>query len=307
MGSPEFAVPSLEHLILSQHEVVAVYTQPDKPAGRGRALLSPPVKLAAADRGVPVFQPARLREASAVAQLAELRPDVIVVAAYGQILPQSILDIPPRGCINIHPSLLPKFRGASPVVSAILSGDIITGVSIMLLDAGMDTGPVLARSAIAIAPWDTAGTLMEKMSLVAAGFLEDVLVRWTRGEIEPRPQDEAEATYTRQFAKEDGEIDWDLSAVDIWRRVRAFNPWPRCYTTWHGRLLKILEATPLAEEDRSAVGRVVALQHEAAAFGVRAGGGTLGVIKIQLEGKSAMSAGEFLRGQRDFIGEVLAG
>ena len=307
MGSPEFAVPSLEHLVLSQHEVVAVYTQPDKPAGRGRALVAPPVKNSAAERGVPVFQPARLREANVVAQLAELRPAVIVVAAYGQILPQSVLDIPARGCINIHPSLLPKFRGASPVASAILSGDVFTGVSIMLLDAGMDTGPVLARSAISIAPWDTAGSLTGKLSLVAAGFLEEVLVRWLRGEIEPRPQNEAEATYTRQFAKEDGEIDWHLPAVDIWRRVRAFNPWPQCYTTWRGKQLKILEATPVAGESHTVAGRIIALQQGAAAFGVGAGEGTLGVIKIQLEGKRAMSADEFLRGQRDFVGAVLPG
>ncbi len=307
MGSPEFAVPSLEHLILNQYQVLAVYTQPDRPAGRGRVVVSPPVKEAALRWGLSVFQPVSLKTAEAISRLADLHPDVIVVAAFGQILPQSVLDIPAYGCINIHPSLLPKFRGASPVAAAILSGDEFTGVSIMLLDAGMDTGPVLARAAVPVSPQDNTGSLTAKLSLIAARLLQEVLTGWVRREIVPQPQNEAEATYSAQITKEEGEVDWHLSARAIWRRVRAFNPWPGCFTRWHGKQLKIIEAIPLPGKGTSEVGRVVALPGREAMLGVSTSDGILGVRKIQLEGKRAMSAAEFLRGQRDFIGAVLPG
>jgi len=307
MGSPEFAVPSLEHLLYGQYQVVTAFTQPDKPAGRGRFLVASPVKKVAIDWGVPVLQPPRLRDADVVAQLADFRPDVIVVAAYGQILPQSVLDIPPYGCINVHPSLLPRFRGASPVASTILSGDEFAGISIMQMDAGMDTGPVLARAAVSIAPRDTTGSLTGKLSLVAARLLQEVLVRWLRGEIEPRSQNNAAATYSRQFSKEDGKITWRQPAADIWRQVRAFSPWPGCYTVWQGKKLRFVEAVPLADERAAEAGRVIALNKEGAAFGVHTGRGTLGILQVQLEGKRAMPAEEFLRGQREFIGAVLPG
>ena len=305
MGTPEFAVPSLEHLVLNQYQVVAVYTQPDKPAGRGRSLVSPPVKRAALAWDLPVVQPVSLKTAEAVARLADFHPDVIVVAAFGQILPQSVLDIPSYGCINIHPSLLPRYRGASPVAAPILAGDEFTGVSIMLMDRGLDTGPVLARAAISIAPQDNTGSLTVKLSLVAARLLQEVLVRWLRREITPQPQNEAEATSCGPITKEEGEIDWHLPAIDIWRRVRAFNPWPVCYTTWRGKQLKIMEAVPLPKEGTFEVGQVVALHEGGAAFGVHTGDGILGVLKVQLEGKRAMSAAEFLRGQREFSGMIL--
>ena len=307
MGTPEFAVPSLEHLILNQYEVVAVYTQPDRPAGRGRALAYPPVKEAALRWKLPVVQPVSLKSAEAVAQLADLHPDVIVVAALGQILPQSVLDVPGYGCINIHPSLLPRFRGASPVVAAILSGDEFTGVSIMLMDSGLDTGPVLVRAAVPVSPQDNTGSLTDKLSLVAARLLQEALAGWWRREIVPQPQNEAEATYSTHITKEDGEIDWHLPTDDIWRRVRAFNPWPGCYTRWRGKQLKIIEAVPLPEGGVSEVGQVVALPGHEAVFGVGTGEGVLGVLKVQLEGKRAMSAAEFRRGQKDFIGAVLPG
>ncbi|MDI6814748.1 MAG: methionyl-tRNA formyltransferase [Dehalococcoidales bacterium] len=309
MGTPEFAVPCLEHLILNQYQVVAVYTQPDKPAGRGRSLVSPPLKRAALTWKLPVVQPVSLKGAEAVAQLAGFHPDVIVVAAFGQILPPSVLDIPAYGCINIHPSLLPRFRGASPVAAAILAGDEFTGVSIMLMDKGLDTGPILAKAQIPISPQDTTGSLTAKLSQIAARLLQEVLVRWLRGEIAPQPQNEAEATYCSSISKEEGEIDWHLPAIDIWRRVRAFHPWPGCYTRWLGRQLKIIEAVPLPEETAAEVGRVVALTPTAegkkAVFGVYTGDGILGVLRVQLEGKQAMSAAEFLRGQRQFIGAAL--
>jgi len=305
MGTPELAVTSLEHLILNQYQVVAVYTQPDRVAGRGRSLVSSPVKRLAMERGLPVVQPVSFKEAKAVAQLASFRPDVIVVAAFGQILPPSVLDIPRYQCLNIHPSLLPRFRGASPVAAAILAGDEFTGVSIMLMDRGLDTGPVLAQAQVPVSAQDTTGSLTAKLSLIAAQLLLEVLPRWTRGEITPRPQDETKASYSGEFSKNDGEIDWHLPAVDIWRRVRAFHPWPGCYTEWQGKQLKIIEAVPLPEGDKLEIGQVVALSKEGAVFGVNTGEGILGILKVQLEGKRTMSSAEFLRGQRQLIGATL--
>lgn len=305
MGTPEFAVPSLERLILEQYQVVAVYTQPDKAAGRGRSLASSPVKRAAIEWNIPVVQPVSLKEDTVLSQLASFQTDVIVVAAFGQILPRSVLDIPAHGCINIHPSLLPKHRGASPVAAAILAGDEFTGVSLMLMGKGLDTGPVLAQAQIAISGLDTTGSLTAKLSLIAAQLLIEVLPSWVKGEIIPRPQDKAKASYSGEFSKKDGEIDWQISAVDIWRRVRAFYPWPGCYTKWQGRQLKIIEVVPVPEEKSGEAGQVVALNKGGAVFGVNTGDGVLGILKVQLEGKRVMYADEFLRGQRQFIGAVL--
>ncbi len=305
MGTPEFAVPSLERLILNQYQVAAVYTQPDKPAGRGRSLVSSPVKRAALNWKLPVLQPVSLKKAEVVAQLADFHPDVIVVAAFGQLLPQSVLDIPAYGCINIHPSLLPKFRGASPVTAAILAGSEFTGVSIMLMDKGLDTGPVLARAQIPISAQDTTGSLAAKLSVIAAQLLLEVLTGWLRGELTPQPQNEAEASYYGTITKEEGEIDWHLSAVEIGRRVRAFQPWPGCYTRWQGKQLKILGAMPLPGESAAEAGQVVALNKKGLVFGISTGEGILGILEVQLEGKRAMLATEFLRGQRQFIGAVL--
>jgi methionyl-tRNA formyltransferase len=240
-----------------------------------------------------------------VAQLADLRPDVIVVAAFGQILPQSVIDIPDYGCINIHPSLLPRFRGATPVAAAVLAGDEVTGVSIMLMDKGLDTGPILASAQIPIASQDTTGSLAAKLSQTAARLLPRVLDGWAKGELTPQPQKEVEASFCSPITKEEGEIEWHLSAVDIWRRVRAFNPWPGCYTKWQGRQLKIIEAVPLPGGKNLEVGRVVATVGAEAALGVNTGDGILGICQVQLEGKRAMSAAEFLRGQRQLIGAIL--
>ncbi len=305
MGTPEFSVLPLEHLILNQYQVVAVFTQPDKLAGRGRSPASSPVKRTALDWKLPVVQPVSLKGKEVVEQLAGLHPDVIVVAAFGQILPQSVLDIPGYGCINIHPSLLPRFRGASPVAAAILAGDEFTGVSIMVVDEGLDTGPILARAQIPISLQDTTGSLTDKLSLIGAQMLLEVLPRWVKGELTPRPQNEAESTYSAPVSKEEGEIDWHLPAVDIWRRVRAFHPWPGCFTRWRGRQLKIIEAVPLPGGKALEVGQVIAMEGAEAVFGIGTGDGILGVLKVQLEGKRTMSAVEFLRGQRQFIGALL--
>ena len=303
MGTPEFALPALQHLMLNGYQVVAVYTQPDRASGRGRSLVSPPVKRAAAEFNLPVVQPVSLKGVEAVAELARFQPEVIVVAAFGQILPQPVLELPRYGCLNIHPSLLPRHRGASPVVAAILSGDEFTGVSIMLMDEGLDTGPVLSRAQIPISDRDNSGSLSAKLSLIAAHLLQEVLSAWPRRELSPQPQDEALATYSGTITKGAGVVDWRLSAVAIWRQVRAFYPWPGCYTRWRGKMLKITEAVPLSDAEDAAEGQVVALPHSG--FGVKTGDGILGVLAVQLEGKRAISAAEFLRGQRQLIGAVL--
>ena len=309
MGTPDFAVACLEHLVIDHHQVLAVYTRPDKPAGRGRPLVSSPVKRAALSLGLPVEQPPSLKGAEVAAKLAGFAPDVIVVTAFGQILPQSVLDIPRYGCINVHFSLLPRFRGASPVTAAILSGDNFTGVTVMLMDKGLDTGPVLASTAIPVFSQDTTGSLTFKLSQVGARLLPEVLVRLPGGEIIPRTQNEAEATFSATIPKEAGEIDWQQPAADIWRRVRAFEPWPGCYTTWQGKHLRVIGAVPLPEGGDGQVGQVMSLAPDRdgvrVAFGVQTGAGVLGVLTVQLEGKRAMAADEFIRGQRGFIGSIL--
>ncbi len=303
MGSPVFALPCLERLLLEGYEVAAVYTQPDRPAGRGRANLAPPVKELALRMGIPVEQPESLRPAEAIARLAALRPELIVVCAYGQILPAAVLEMPPYRCVNVHFSLLPRHRGAAPVAAAILAGDEFTGVSIMLVEKRLDAGPVLAAAAIPVFPRDDSGTLTDELSLVGAGLLIEALSGWTRGEITPRPQDESAATYFGEVKKDAGRIDWGRPAVEIWRLVRAFNPWPGGYTTWRGRQLKIIEATVLP--GKADVGRVIVLPGKAAGIGIGTGDGILGVTRLQLEGRKAMTADEFLRGQREFVGTVL--
>jgi methionyl-tRNA formyltransferase len=266
--------------------------------------VSSPVKQAAQARGLTVVQPASLKAAGVVEQLKGFEPDAIVVAAFGQILPEPVLALPRLGCLNIHPSLLPRFRGASPVASTILAGDDFSGISIMVMDEGLDTGPVLARAQIPILDRDTTGSLTEKLSRLGAQLLGEVLVGWSRGERTPRPQDESKVTYCSPIAKEEGEIDWRRPAIDIWRRVRAFNPWPGCYTRWWGKTLKIIEVVPLGGERTAGVGRVVALDSKAG-FGVGTGDGILAIARVQMEGKKAMSADEFLRGQRGLLGAVL--
>ena len=305
MGTPEFAVLPLESLTNNGYEIIAVYTQPDKAAGRGRVMEESVVKKAALRLNLNVLQPANLKSAEVRIHLAGLKPDAIVVAAFGQILPQSVLEIPPSGCINIHPSLLPKYRGVAPVPAAILNGDEFTGVSIMLMDKGVDTGPLLSRAQIPILPQDTGGSLLGKLSLISAQLLLDTLSRWSRKEIKPQSQNDTNATYTKMLTKEAGEIDWKLPAMEIWRRVRAYQPWPGCYTQWRGKQLKIIEAVPLADKGIDKPGSVVAIEESAAVFGVVSGDGILGIIKVQLEGKKAIAAREFLRGQREFLGTVL--
>jgi methionyl-tRNA formyltransferase len=306
MGTPEFSVPPLEYLIRSEYQVVGVYSQPDRPTGRGRTLEQSPVKNMALAHGLEVFQPARLRNPDDVQRLAALKPDLILVAAFGQILPQSVLDIPPFGCLNIHPSLLPKYRGATPIPSAILGGDNETGVTIMLMDAGMDTGHIISQIIVGLEPQDTTESLTRRLAQAGVCLLGEVLPLWFDQSLKPQPQDGSKATYTSPIAKEDGVINWQMSAEEISRRVRAFYPWPGCYTWWQGKLLKLLEAVPLHKNKDLLPGRVVALASDKpAVVGVETGDGILGLLRVQLEGKRALTATEFLLGQRTFVGSTL--
>ena len=306
MGTPEFAVPSLEALVYGSYRVAAAYTRPDKKAGRGQHLAFSPVKQLAISLGVQVVQPKNLKESSAVEQLAGLAPELIVVAAYGQILPLEVLALSKFGCVNIHPSLLPRYRGSSPVSAAILNGDEVTGVTIMLMDSGMDTGPILNQKQVPISSEDTTGSLTQKLARVGAELLMETLPQWIEGKVKPQPQDASLATYTRTVANEDGEIKWSLSAVELWRRVRAYEPWPGSYTWWQGKRLKLNQVVPIGGDKYEAVGKVVDLPPTApAAVGVQTGEGILGLLRVQFEGKREMAAREFIIGHRDFIGSFL--
>jgi methionyl-tRNA formyltransferase len=301
MGTPDFAVPVLKALI-ERYEIVGVVTQPDQRVGRGHKVEASAVKVVALANGLLVLQPPSLRRPDAVAELRALAPEVIVVAAFGQILRAEVLGIPPRGCLNVHASLLPRYRGATPVAAAILAGEEETGVTIMLMDEGMDTGPTLSQATCSISPQDTQESLSARLAQLGADLLMDTLPRWLRGEIEPRPQDHGQATYSRIIAKEDGLIDWSQSAVEIWRRSRAYYPWPSTYTYWRGKLLKVLRAEALPHwSGEGDPGQVIALDEGA----VVTGEGALLLREVQLAGKRALSAENFTRGQRDFVGSVL--
>ena len=284
--------------------MLAVYTQPDKPAGRGHRVAFSPVKRLAFARQIPVIQPETLKSVEAVEEMASFQPELIIVAAFAFILPAEVLAMPRFGCLNIHPSLLPRHRGASPVANAILCGDGSTGVTVMLMDSGMDTGPILCQEEARISVMDTTGSLSPRLADVGAGLLLRTLPEWLGGELKPRVQDESRATYSKVIAGEDAEIDWQLSALELWRRVRAYNPWPGCYTWWRTKRLKIHEAMPLDCAARGEPGEVIALA-EPPGVGVITGHGVLRLGQVQLEGKHKMPVDNFVLGKRDFIGSVL--
>lgn len=302
MGTPEFSVPTLAALHDRQYEVVGVVTQPDRPSGRGRNLEPSPVKRYAVERGLHVMQPDSLRSTEAVAELAALRPDVMVVAAFGQILRPAVLALPPHGCINVHASLLPRWRGASPVQAAILAGDQVTGSTVMLMDEGMDTGPILSQAAITIDPDDTASTLTERLSRHGASLLAEALPRWLAGELAPLPQANHLATVCRPVRKEQGAIDWSQPAIEIARSVRAFHPWPGASTTWNGTTLKIVLAHVGSGQRAEAPGSVV---EHAGTVVVVTGDGLLRLDVLQLAGRNPATIGDFVRGRRGFVGSVL--
>lgn len=304
LGTPSFGVPVLEALV-RHHEVVAVVTQPDRPAGRGRRrLVAPAVKRAAEGHGLRVLQPVSLRrDREVVRALRDAEADVFVLAAFGQILRREVLDVPPHGCIGVHASLLPRWRGAAPVVAAILHCEGETGITLMRTDAGMDTGDIIAQEALAIAPDDTAETLTERLARLGARMLVDTLPRWLSGEIEPRPQDDALATYAPMISRDDARIDWRRPAREIDCLVRAYTPWPGAYTTLDGQTLKVVRAHPASGGDAPAPpGAVVEMDREIA---VRAGEGVLILDEVQLAGRKAMDAVAFARGRRGFVGSIL--
>jgi methionyl-tRNA formyltransferase len=302
MGSAEYSVPSLMALTMA-HQVVGVVTQPDRPAGRGQKVVANPVKRLAEASEFPIYQPTTLRTAEAVSQLAGWEPEVIVVAAFGHILREPILELALHGCVNVHASLLPRWRGASPVAAAILAGDTETGVTIMKMDRGMDTGPILAQEATGIEVDDTTASLSARLAELGAWLLVEVLPPYLEGDLVPMPQPEAGVTYASLLTKEDGRIDWTIPAVQIDRQVRAFTPWPGAYTFWEGTLLKVLEAIPF--EDWTGPERPGTILEGEVRPLVATGEGAVWLTRLQLAGKKAMTADVFLRGRPDFVGAVL--
>ena len=295
MGSPEFALPTLKALLTNYH-VAGVVTQPDRPAGRGRTLKPPPIKTLANEYNLPVFQPMSLKEPEAIAQLHSWEPDLIVVAAFGQILRSPVLNLPPHGCINVHASLLPRWRGAAPIQAAILHGDKQTGVTIMRMDPGVDTGPILSQRATPITDEQTAGTLSPHLAELGAQLLIESLPVYLNGELLPQPQDESLATYAPMLKKVDGQLDFDKPAADLARLVRAYNPWPGAFTSWGAGRLKIHRAHAINSASPGAGKRVI--HNGQAAFGTVQG--ILVLDEVQPAGKKAMPGEFFLRGVRDW-------
>jgi methionyl-tRNA formyltransferase len=304
MGSPSFAALPLEALAAAGHELVAVVTQPDRPAGRQRQLTAPPVKLAAQALGLPVLQPATLRDPAVVEELTALRPDVGVVAAYGEILRRNVLAIPPLGYLNIHPSLLPLHRGPTPVAGAILAGDRETGVTIMRLDPGMDSGPILAQAVVELPPTARAGQLTDELFALGARLLVEALGAYAAGVLEPRPQDPSRATVTRLLKKEDGQIDWSLPALVIERMTRAYDPWPGAQTSWRGQGLRVIAAAVDADWAGGAEPGAIVGQSAGRAPLVATGGGALELRELQPAGRRPMSGDAWLAGLRERTGRL---
>jgi methionyl-tRNA formyltransferase len=304
LGSGAFAVPSLEALLDGGHDVAALVTQPDREKGRGRALAATPTKALAERRGLPVLQPRRIKDPAAIEELRALRPDVQVVVAYGQILPRAVIDIPPLGTVNVHSSLLPRYRGAAPIHWAVVNGEAETGVTTMLIDEGLDTGPTLLARSTPIEPEETSPELERRLARIGAEVLLETLDGLAAGTLTPRPQDHARATLAPLLKKEDGRIDWSRPAEEIARRVRGLLPWPGTVAGWSGGVLKVLRARVEPLDGTSGQpGSILAVDAEGIV--VAAGGGTaLRLLDVQPESRRPMSASAFAAGARLRAGDV---
>lgn len=304
MGTPDFAVPTLQALIDSG-QLVGVVTQPDRPAGRGKSLRPPPVKEVAVAAGIPVYQPKSLRKESAAEPLYEWAPDLIVVAAFGQILRPHVLNLPPLGCVNVHASLLPRWRGASPIQHAILAGDTHTGVTLMQMDVGLDTGDMLVAEKIEIRADETAESLHDRLAELGGRMMKRHLDDLLHQRFQPIPQDDALSTYAPMISKDDGRLEWSRTGVELDRHIRSMTPWPGAFTYWDGQLLKVLQASPINDSKLTdkLPGEVVEYDYKAVVAAAEGSG--LILEQIQLAGKKAISTAEFLRGRPQFIGAQL--
>lgn len=317
MGTPDFSVPTLESLIASRHEVIAVVTQPDKPKGRGKEIAMTPVKETALAAGIPVYQPVRARDEAFVEEMRALQPDVMVVIAFGQILSKELLEVPKFGCVNIHASLLPQYRGAAPIQWAVINGDKETGITTMMMDVGMDTGDMLEKLIIPLDEKETGGSLFDRLSLLGGDLILSTLDKIEDGTMVRTPQDHEKATYVKKIPKSLGDIDWTKSAAEIERLIRGLNPWPSAYTYWNGKMLKLWEAEVLAdgevggEVEGVAAGTAAAtgaadnsaadacgkvLEAAGDSLKIQTGSGILKITSLQLEGKKRMDTAAFLRG-----------
>ena len=299
-GTPDFAVATLNALLESRHEVVAVYTQPDRPAGRGRKLRPSPVKSVALEHDIPVEQPVNFKEEGSVERLAAFEADLMVVVAYGLLLPKSVLETPRLGCVNVHASLLPRWRGAAPIHRAVLAGDAESGVTIMQMDEGLDTGDMLLKGTTPIGPRDTTATLHDRLAEMGGALLVEAADRLAGGRATPEPQDDALANYAKKLSKEEGRIDWSRPAAELDRQVRAFDPFPVAYTEWNGENLRIWAAEPIGGSGQP--GRVAAAGK--AGIDVATGDGLLRITRLQPPGKKAMAATDFLNAH-DLAGTTL--
>ncbi|EFU41693.1 methionyl-tRNA formyltransferase [Paenibacillus vortex V453] len=307
MGTPAFAVPSLEMLIVEGYSIAAVVTQPDRPQGRKKVLTPTPVKEAALRHGIPVLQPQRLRSPEAVAELAEYKPDLIVTAAYGQILPKSVLDMPSLGCLNVHGSLLPAYRGGAPIQRSIINGEAVTGITLMYMAEGLDTGDMIAKAEVPIEETDTAGTMFEKLSQAGAKLLQQELPRLVKGKVDAEPQDEAKATYAPNLTRDDEKIDWSRSSREIYNQIRGLVPYSGGFTLWNGEVFKVwAAANPSSAQvvsSEAQPGTVLGLHEEGIV--VKTGDGSLTLLTVQPSGKKAMDAAQFVRGTSLAVGTVL--
>lgn len=303
MGTPDFSVGTLKALIEAGHQVVLVVTQPDKPKGRGKEMQFTPVKECAMQYNIPVYQPKRVREPECIQELRKYDADVIVVVAFGQILPKQILDMTPYGCVNVHASLLPKYRGAAPIQWSIIDGETVTGVTTMQMDEGLDTGDMLLKTEIMIAEKETGGSLHDKLAQAGAKLCVETLKGLQEHTITPIPQGEATTAYARMLNKELGNIEWTKSAQEIERLIRGLTPWPSAYSNWNGKVMKIWDAEVSNETSNQVPGTIIKVKKDA--FLVQTGNGMLQINELQIPGKKKMDAGSFLRGYQVEVGDVL--